>query len=189
MATTKLMTAEDLWTLDDDGKRCALIRGELICMSPSSGRHGKIGIRIATLLDLYASRTKLGDVFGVEAGFILARDPDTLLVPDAAFVRAERVPPEDEQKGFLELVPDLVVEVLSPSERPGQITTKLLTYLNAGVKIVWHVDPEDRSVTVHTAGQTPRTLTVDDEIDGGEVLPGFSAPVAAFFERWLRDSS
>ena len=187
MATTKLMTAEDLWAMGEDGRFCELIRGELVCMSPSSGRHGKIGIRIATLLDLHASRTKLGDVFG-EAGFILARDPYTLLVPDAAFVRAEKVPTEDEQKGFLELVPDLVVEVLSPSERPGQITTKLLTYLNAGVKIVWLVDPEDRSVTVHVAGQTPRTLTTDDEIDGGDVLPGFTAPVAAFFERWLRDS-
>ncbi|CAN5185226.1 hypothetical protein BH23CHL1_BH23CHL1_21610 [soil metagenome] len=88
----------------------------------------------------------------------------------------------------MELVPDFVVEVISPLERPGQITTKLLTYLNAGVQVVWYVDPENKSVTIHAANEPPRTLTTDDEIDGGEVLPGFRVPVAAFFERWLRDS-
>lgn len=87
----------------------------------------------------------------------------------------------------MELVPDLVVEVISPSERPGQITTKLFTYLDAGVRIVWLVDPEAQTVTVHAAGESPRTLTTDDEINGGDVLPGFSVPIAAFFERWLRD--
>lgn len=186
MATTKLMTAEDLWEMGEDGRFCELIRGELVCTSPASGRYGKIGVRIATLLDLHASKTKQGDVFS-EAGFILARDPYTLLVPDAAFVRAERAPSQEEQKGFLEFAPDLVVEVLSPSERPSEYTTKLVTYLNAGVTTVWYVDVEDRSITTHTTGQTPRTLTTDDEIDGGEVLPGFNTPVAAFFERWLRD--
>lgn len=189
MATTKLMTPDDLLEMGEDARFCELIRGELVCMSPSEGRHGKIGVRIATLLDLHAGRTRLGDVFGVEAGFILDRDPYTLLVPDAAFVRAERVPAEEDQSGFLELAPDLVVEVISPSARPGQITTKLLTFLNAGVQIVWLVDPENKSVTIHAAGEPPRTLTTGDEIDGGDVLPGFSVPVAAFFERWLRDSS
>jgi Uma2 family endonuclease len=127
-------------------------------------------------------------VFKSSAGYILGRDPDVVLSPDVSVVRSDRFPEEGPGATFMELVPDFVVEVISPLERPGQITTKLLTYLNAGVQVVWYVDPENKSVTIHAANEPPRTLTTDDEIDGGEVLPGFRVPVAAFFERWLRDS-
>jgi Uma2 family endonuclease len=188
MATTKLMTAEDLWEMGEEARFCELIRGELICMSPATGKHSQItGMIFAHLLAF----TRVGtshDVFESSAGYILARDPDIVVGPDVSVVRSDRFPEEGPASTFMELVPDLVVEVISPSERPGQITTKLFTYLNAGVQIVWLVDPENKLVTVHTAGEIPRTLTTDDEIDGGEVLPGFSVPVAAFFERWLRDS-
>jgi Uma2 family endonuclease len=156
-------------------------------MSPASGKHSYVTGEIFWHLMAFVSSERSHHVFESSAGYILSRDPDVVLGPDVSVVRSDRFPEEGPGDRFMDLVPDLVVEVISPSERPGQITTKLFTYLNAGVQIVWLVDPPNRSVTVHTAGQTPRTLTTDDEIDGGEVLPGFSVPVAAFFERWLRD--
>lgn len=189
MATTKLMTAEDLWAMGEDARWCELIRGELVYMSPASGMHSQVAGMILRHLLVFASKGRQQQVFESSAGYILGRDPDIVLSPDVSVVRSDRFPPEGAGNRFMELVPDLVVEVISPSERPGQVTTKLLTYLNAGVQAVWLVDPEDRSVTVHAAGQTPRTLAIDDELDGGDVLPGFSVPVADIFSRWLPSES
>ena len=189
MATTKLMTAEDLLAMGDDAKHCELVRGELVCMSPATGKHSQIAGMILGQLLGFAQTSKEFDVFDSSAGYLLARDPDIVLAPDVSVVRSDRFPEEGPGLAFMVLAPDLVVEVLSPSERPGQITTKVLTYLDAGVRMVWLVDPEDQVVTVHAAGKPSRTFTTEEEIDGGDVLPGFSVPVASFFERWLRRQS
>ncbi len=181
MATTHLLTAEDLWALGDDGHRYDLIRGELQRMAPAGGEHGEIGMMIGALLLMHARSRNLGTVFGADTGFILARQPDTLLAPDVAFVRADRLPPRDQRIGFLELAPDLVVEVISPSERPSDVAEKVRIYLAAGVRMVLFIEPRPRTITVHCSGQAPRTLNEGDALDGRDVLPGFRLPVREVF--------
>lgn len=182
MATTKLMTAEDLWQLDDEPGRFDLIRGELIRMSPAGFRHGKLSALMTRRIADFVYTHRLGDVVGAETGFVLARDPDVVLAPDAAFVRSERLPSEDEQEGFLELAPDLVVEVVSPSDRSRDVHAKVRAYLDAGVMLVWVVDPGSQDVTVYTPDRTARVFVTGDELDGGDVLPGFRLPVADIFK-------
>lgn len=182
MATTKLMTAEDLWQLEDDEHRYDLIRGELIRMSPANAEHGGIAAAIVGELRSHVRANRLGRTYAAETGFILARNPDVVLAPDAAFVRSDRLPPREKWNRFLELAPDLVVEVVSPSDRWTEINDKVTEYLRRGVALVWIADPRLQQVTVYTSDQGPRVFTIKDRLDGGEVLPDFRLPVAEIFE-------
>src|SRR5215510_7870763 len=111
----QLMTAHELWLLPDNGMRRELVRGEVIEVMPSGGQHGAIAVILALLLRLWTKRTNGGYV-GVEAGYILAHDPDTVRGPDVSFVRAERIPTSGIPEGYWELAPDLAAEVVSPHE-------------------------------------------------------------------------
>lgn len=181
MATTRLMTVEDLANLDDTPGRYDLIRGELIRMSPAGFRHGVLGMRIARKIADFVDEHALGEVPLSETGFILARNPDVMLAPDVAFVRSDRLPPIDEQTGFLELAPDLVVEVVSPSDLSRNVHAKVMEYLRCGVQLVWVVEPESCDVTVYLPDRTSRILTGDDVLEGGTVLPGFQLPLSDVF--------
>lgn len=167
--------------MGDDGSRHELIRGELIQMPPASYRHSLLAAWIVTLLNMHVRPRQLGSVTTADGGYILSRDPDVVVAPDAAFVRADRLPPEGEVPTYLELAPDLVVEVVSPSDSASNLMDKVLLYLNAGVRLVWIVHPEPQIVTVHFPDHTAKTLTTADTLDGGDVLPGFSVPVADIF--------
>lgn len=181
MATTGLMTAEDLARITDDDCRYDLIRGELIRMAPAGGRHGNLAANIVGPLWAHVAQEQIGNVYIAETGFLLARDPDVVLAPDAAFVRSDRLPPEEEQDGFLPLAPDLAVEVVSPSDSSDYVTDKVMEYLDAGTSLVWVVQPRRRIVTVYTPDHIGRVLGEADELDGGDVLPGFRLPVTAIF--------
>lgn len=180
MATTRLMTAEDLLHLADEC-RYDLIRGELIRMSPAGRRHGRIAATIARLVGNHVAEHEQGEVHGAETGFILARDPDTVLAPDFAFVRAERLTPDLDDEGYLPLAPDLVVEVVSPNDRMTDVTDKVMAYLDAGVQLVWIVQPRQRIVTVYGQDDVIHVYREDDEIDCGEVIPGLRIPVSEIF--------
>ena len=181
MTVTQVMTAEDLAELDEDGYRFNLIRGGLVRMAAAGFRHGKLALRLGRFLGAFVDERGLGVVVGAETGFILARDPDTVLAPDAAFVRADRLPPEDDQTGFLSLAPDLVIEVVSPSDRAGKVRAKVQEYLAAGVPLVWLLRPDQRTVQVSRGDGTTTTLAEGDTLDGEAVLPGFQLPVADLF--------
>jgi Uma2 family endonuclease len=105
-----------------------------------------------------------------------------LLAPDIAFVRTERLPSPGEQLGFLELAPDIAIEIISPWDRPSRITEKVLEYLRAGVAEVWLIDPEERTLAVHRPDLTVRTFGGDDEFAGSEVLAGFRLPLGELFD-------
>ncbi|HEU0115587.1 MAG TPA: Uma2 family endonuclease, partial [Thermomicrobiales bacterium] len=145
MATTKLLTADDLLAMPDDGRRWELDRGVLREMNPSSYRSSKIAGRIVVALGAFVDAHGLGDVVPPEAGFRFERDPDVVLSPDGAFIRADRVPPAAAQDHFAEVAPDLVVEVNSPTDRPADVRAKVERYLEYGVEEIWVVDPPSRS--------------------------------------------
>jgi len=179
MTATKAFTVEDVERFAADGRDFELLQGELIEVSPTSRRHGRSAGNILVPLSTYVKKEKAGEAF-VEVGFILQRNPDVLLGPDVSFVRADCLTEQDED-GFLPLAPDLAVEVISPSERRGTIARKVRAYLDAGVPLLWLVYPLRGNVVVHEAGQPPRTLSEDDTLDGGAVLPGFTLPVREIF--------
>lgn len=180
MATTKLMTAEEFMQITEAG-RFDLLYGELIRMSPAGGRQGEIAAQWVRALLNHADARQPGRVYTAEASFLLARDPDVVMAPDAAFVRAERLPPPEKRVSFLPLAPDVAVEIVSPSDRMPAVPRKVAAYLEHGTPLVFVVEPRRRTVTAHRADGSVRVYREGDEIDGGDVLPGFRLPVADVF--------
>ena len=177
MATATRMTAEELWALPED-QRGELIRGEMTPVTPVGNPHWKIVAKVIYALERFVREQGLGDV-GAEGGFILARDPDVVLAPDVAFVRAGRL--ADDQTGFMPLAPDLAVEVISPSNSAPEMSRRVRLYLDAGVRLVWIVDPYERTITVYAPDRTARMFIDGETLDGGDVLPGFRLAVDDIF--------
>jgi Uma2 family endonuclease len=178
MATTKLWTVEEVGRLPDDGFRYALIRGVLFRMPPPMARHGRVTNNVGRQIGDFVARHGLGVVYD-QSGFILERDPDVLLSPDLAFVHSTRVPADED--AYPMLAPDLVVEIVSPSQTGPSIEEKSSIYLAAGVRLIWVVDPVRRTVRVRRPDGTDRLLADRDVLDGEDVLPGFQVPVAQLF--------
>lgn len=180
-ATTRLMTVEDLERTGAPEGRWELINGELVEMSPAGEDHGAYGVAVSSPLFGYVFSRRLGRVYGPDTGIVIADDPPMVRVPDVAFVRADRLPADRDRTRFLRVVPDLVVEVISPAESGSEVLAKAMMWLAAGVELLWLVDPATRTVTIFAAGQPPRLLTSDDTLDGAEVVPGFQLPVRDIF--------
>jgi Uma2 family endonuclease len=174
------MTAEELFELPDDGMRHELVEGELHTMTPAGESHGWVALGIGAKIFDHVERAGLGRAYAAETGFLLHRDPDTVRAPDVAFVARERLPGEP-ARGFAELAPDLVVEVVSPSDRASDVASKATTWLDAGVRLVWVVDPQARLAAVHRPGGTVTVLREDGVLDGEDVLPGFRLPLSELF--------
>jgi Uma2 family endonuclease len=175
------MTAEDLYHLPDDGNRHELVEGVLTTMPPAGFEHGYVEVNIGAVLVPFVRQNGLGQVVVGDVGFVLGRDPDTVLAPDVAFVRRDRIPTGADRARFAEGVPDLVVEVVSPSDRPGEVTERALRWVEAGVRLTWVVHPERRMVAVYEPGGVVHLVHDDGELDGADVLPGFRLPVADLF--------
>ncbi len=178
MPITAITTASQLFTANL--RHCELIGGELVVMSPTGFDHGRFASRIVAALENHVAGCGLGVVTTAEAGFQLACDPDTVRAPDAAFVHAERIPP-DGVKGYFQGPPDIAVEVVSPSDRPNEVAAKARDWLVAGCSVVWVVDPASRIVAVHYRVGEAVVLSANDSLTGGEVLPEFSMPVGKIF--------
>lgn len=172
------MTADELLAMPDDGAhRYELVRGELITMSPSSATHSNIAGRIAAFLGSYILKHKLGQPYTAEGGFLIAKNPDTVFAPDYGFVRADRVVNIDK---FFPGPPDLAVEVISPSDTFNEVDEKVREYLSAGTRMVMVINPRNQTATVHTPTSTTR-LNINDTLSGGDVVPGWSLPLAELF--------
>jgi Uma2 family endonuclease len=178
----RLLTADEFldWP-DEPGRRQELIRGEVTSMSLPGGRHGKIAGKILRLVGNHVEAERLGDTYAAETGFIVAHDPDTVRGADVAFVRTERLAAITQPEKYVPFAPDLAVEVLSPNDRDDEVEEKVQTWLRAGALLVWTVDPDSRTVTVYRAGVEPVTLAADQQLTGGDVIPGFACTVADFF--------
>lgn len=178
MTASGLITAEELLHLSIPDKRAELVRGVLVVREPPGGRHGRIVMNLGVELANYVRTRELGVVYAAETGFTLARHPDTVRAPDVAFVRRERLP-SPEPTGFPDLAPDLVVEVLSPSDRPGELLAKIADWLSAGTCLVWVIDPERRQARVYRQDGTVRIVPAEEPLDGEDVVPGFSCLLGA----------
>ena len=177
---TRLITAEQYAELPNpvDGSKDELVRGEIVSMSRPKRRHGAVQSNIVILLGIFTKPKKLGRIY-TESGVVTERDPDSVRGPDVFFYRTERLPELD--GGYLETPPDLVVEILSPDDRRSEMRAKVREYLDAGVPLVWVVDPESKTAMVYRGTMRGVELGEADDIDGGDVLPGFTCTVADFF--------
>jgi Uma2 family endonuclease len=183
VAETKISTtARELFELPDDGKRYELVEGELREMAPAGARHGRTAMKLASRLDRHAESNSLGIVLAAETGFKISRNPDTVRAPDVSFVARERVPPTGPPEGYWELAPDLAVEVVSPNDTAADVQSKVQMWLESGVRLVWVVYPETRSVVAYESLKEISTFTARDILSGGEVVSGFESPVAGIFE-------
>jgi Uma2 family endonuclease len=180
--TATLLTPDDLLAMPEDGNRYELIRGELVSTPMSSYESSDIAAGIVTALRTFAHANRLGRVAGADGAFILVRDPYTVRIPDVSFVRIDRLPRREERRQFLQLAPDLAVEVISPSDSANDVQEKVREYLDHGVQLIWVVHPVQRTVTVYTADRNARVLYEDETLDGGDILPGFTLTVADIFE-------
>jgi len=177
MSSAALMTADELLQLRIPDKHVELVRGVLVVREPAGSTHGLVAMRLGAELAVYVKRTGAGGVFAAETGFKVTTDPDTVRAPDIAFVSRERMPPPD-ATGYPALAPDLVVEVLSPGDRPGEVLAKVADWLSAGTRVVWVVEPLRRLARVYRQDGSETIVPADGVLDGEDVLPGFSCPLA-----------
>ncbi len=176
MTVTSLMTAEELLQRPNDGSRYELVRGELRKMSPTGFEHGDVELEIGSSLRVYVKKHRLGKVVGGDVGFRIGHNPDTVLAPDVAFVRSERVV---KTRRFFEGPPDLAIEVVSPGDSYTEVEEKASDWLRGGTRAVIVVDPARCSVRIHRGSETidvTETIAVDD------VVPGWRLPLSEIFE-------
>ncbi len=172
------MTADELLQVHLPDKHVELIRGVLVVREPPGLRHGRVTMDLAHRLADHVRARALGKVYAAETGFKLARDPDTVRAPDIAFISRERLP-DPEPVGYPDLAPDLVVEVLSPGDRPAEVLAKVADWLSAGTRLVWVVDPERHAARVFCQDGTETLVTANEALSGEDVLPGFSCPLVS----------
>ena len=172
----RLYTAEDLEHLSAQGHRFELIQGELRAMSPAGGEHGGVTKRFDTPLSAFIYEHDLGECFAAETGFIVARDPDTTLAPGWAFIRRDRVP-RPLPRGFIPVVPDVVLETRSPGDTGPDVYRKVEQWLEAGVQAVLELDPICPTVAIHRRDVEARELGEEDVFRLDEFWPGLAVPV------------
>ncbi len=174
-----LLTAEEFWRLPGSEHQ-ELVRGKVKEVMPPSKEHGTVALLIGALL-LSWLKQGAGGKAGVESGFILASNPDTVRAPDVYYVSTNRIQSDNKDQAFWTIPPDLAVEVVSPSETAEEIMDKVSDYLAAGTHLVWTVYPRREEAVVHTPDGLARTHKGDDVIEYPDVLPGFSCKVSELF--------
>lgn len=176
-----LITGDELMAMGNIG-RCELVEGKIVYMSPTGLDHGSYEVNMAQSLKAFVKRRKLGKVVSGEVGVFTRRNPDTVRGVDVAFISHERLAQRKRQQGFLDVAPELIVEIMSPDDRWSEVKQKLKEYFAIGVQLVWVVDPGDWTVYAYRSMTDVREFTGADTLTGDEVLPGFAVPVAELFE-------
>jgi Uma2 family endonuclease len=176
------LTVDALYRMPDDGFRHELQAGLLLSEPRPGFQHGRLVMNLGAMIHEHVKEHRLGVVVTGDPGFVLARNPDTLRGPDVAFVSQRRADEQRHNVRAFEGAPDLAVEVLSPSDVPAEVRTKVAEYLAAGARLVWVVDPAARTVTTYASIFAPRVLDESDLLDGADIVPGFSVRVAEIFE-------
>jgi Uma2 family endonuclease len=174
------ITGEELAALGDIG-RTELIKGEIIYLMPTGHPHGFYESNISGTLYTFMRTRKLGRVLSGEVGIYTQRRPDTVRGADVAFISHERLA-QVQSKSFLDVCPELIVEVMSPDDTWSEVQDKLEEYFAVGAKLIWVADPKRQRVHVYRSLTDLDVLSVQDTLTGGEVLPGFQVTVAELFD-------
>jgi Uma2 family endonuclease len=175
------ITGEELASMPDLGP-CELVLGRIVEMSPTGGEHGRVEANFCVALRSFVQPRKLGKVLVGEVGIFTHRGPDTVRGADVVFISNERYDRLKSRRKFLDVPPELVVEVLSPDDPASELTRKLREYFEAGVRLVWIADPDAQCVRAHRSPADVRELRGSDRLTGDDVLPGFEVEVATLFE-------
>lgn len=178
----RLLTADDLFRLpEDESSWCELVEGEIVHISPPGFAHGIVSQNVSWQLLNYVQLHRLGLVVAAETGFIVSRNPDSVMAPDGAFVRQDRLDAIGIPHAYFPEAPALAFEVVSTNDRVSEVGRKMRRWLKGGVELAWVIDPTARTVTVYQALDDIHVLTDKDSLTGGSVLPGFECRVADLF--------
>jgi Uma2 family endonuclease len=166
------MSAEQLLQLPDDSFQYELDEGQLIRMPLAGAAHGRIEIDLFGKLYVAQAERALGQFYIANTGFLLFEDPDTVRCPDIGFVRKENLPRATAKgEGYIIGLPDLAVEIQSPSQSPADLAKKVQQYLDAGAQTVWVLFPSRKAADIHEAGMPARTIGLAEHLESS-VLPG-----------------
>jgi Uma2 family endonuclease len=168
-----LTTSEEFYALSSDGVRRELVEGHIQLMSPATPKHSWLGARLLRLVGNHAEQQQCGEVFDATAGYITSRNPDTVLEPDVSFVRSHRIANVFRERGFAPEPPDLVIEIISPSQTRKEQLEKAKRWIKAGCELVWVVDPETNQVVV-LQGDSHLVLSEGQDLTASNLLPGFT---------------
>ncbi len=179
----KTCTDEEFMALSRDGHRYELVNGELVDMGNSGAKHGYIAIILSSALFAVVMAQKLGALFDSSTAFNMKNGNKRS--PDISFFAKERLQELDDlPTSFLDGAPDLAIEILSPTNTIEEINDKLVEYFENGSRLVWVINPSQHYVLVYRSSQEPdRLLKSIDSLDGEEVVPGFTFPVANLFQK------
>ena len=161
--------------------QCELVKGEVKRMSPTGRRHGNIEARLAQRLNDFVEQHDLGEVMVGEVGIYTGRNPDTVRGADVLFISHERLE-NASLSGFLDAAPELIIEIMSPTNKWEEVRRKIEEYFAIGVERVWIIEPENRAVQVYQSRDAVRTLTEDDTLEGEGPLKGFALDLHTLFE-------
>ena len=181
LETEALLTGEEALALGDIGSY-ELVEGRIVPMPPTGDLHGGHENRFAFYITRHVWEHQLGRIRVGDSGIFTHRNPDTVRGADVAYISNERYAQRKQKSGFLDVAPDLVVEVMSPDDRWSEVIQKLREYFAIGVRLVWVADPESRTVYAYRAITNLQEFTETDNLIAEDVLPGFSVPVAQLFE-------
>lgn len=183
-ASDFLLTVADLAAMPADlpsgSVKYELDDGRIVQMSPPGNRHGMIQAVIAAEFREQGQKRGHGIAYA-EVGVILWRNPDRVVGIDNGFVTTASLPTPISLEGYLERVPDLIVEIRSKNDRPRYINRKIADYLKAGAKAVLVIDPEARTATMHRPNSEPHTFHEQDVLALEDIIPGFRLLVAELF--------
>ena len=178
----KLMTAEEFGVLPSSRRPMELVRGRIVYMNVPGPRHGQMCGNTVWIFQDFVKRHDVGHVLCNDSGVVTEHDPDTVRGMDVSFYSYSRLPKGPLPARYVDVVPELVVEVRSPDDRWSRILKKVSEYLEAGVTAVCVLDPKTETARVYSAEETEQILTADQELLFPDILPGFAVPVRRFFE-------
>lgn len=179
MPQNKLITGEELYAMGNIGPS-ELVRGEVVRHMPTGHPHGFIENVIGALLYIYLSTKGIGRALTGEVGIYTTRNPDTVRAADVIFISNKRYR-KVQSSGYLDVAPELVVEIMSPSNSWTEVHEKLSEYFAIDVKMVWVVDPQLEQIHVYRAVDQVKLLQKSDTLSGEDVLPDFQAALTEIF--------